>query len=194
MKSKIKFAFNGMEFTVPATSLRTNNYWNEPLPTPVIQIGRKEVPLMFKQYVKSKYPDLLVWGKSSVFANGNSADVYACMGNGDEIPMESPMYKDLRNFSNGLNSGRYDGMTDCYEYGDSSFTDNGTTIEWGCKYVTFNGKAPFGTWPDVKRMLVDMMDGKYVWGALSLEASIQKAKGYSISDSVIEKAIAEMSV
>jgi transcriptional/translational regulatory protein YebC/TACO1 len=38
-------------------------------------------------------------------------------------------------------------------------------------------------------MLVDMMAGKYVWGAISLEEAIKKAKSYKISDSTIEKAI-----
>jgi hypothetical protein len=192
MKSKITFAFNGMEFTVPSTCLKTTSYWNEPLPNPVINIGRKEVPLMFKQYVKSKYPQLLVWGKSSTFANGNSADLYACLPNGDEIDFDSPMYSDLRSFTNSMQQGRYNGMEDMYEYGDDGSTDNGTTIDWGCKYVNFNGKAPFGTWPDVKRMLTDMMAGKYVWGVITLEEAIKKTKGYSISDSVIEKAMAEM--
>jgi transcriptional/translational regulatory protein YebC/TACO1 len=34
-----------------------------------------------------------------------------------------------------------------------------------------------------------MMAGKYVWGAISLEEAIKKAKSYKISDSTIEKAI-----
>jgi transcriptional/translational regulatory protein YebC/TACO1 len=38
-------------------------------------------------------------------------------------------------------------------------------------------------------MLKDMMDGKYVWGPISLEEAIKKAKSYKISDSTIEKAI-----
>jgi len=65
-------------------------------------------------------------------------------------------------------------------------------LDFGAKYITVNPKAPFGTWPDVKRMLLDMVAGKYVWGALSLEEAIQKVKGYSIKDAVIQKAIAEM--
>jgi hypothetical protein len=55
--------------------------------------------------------------------------------------------------------------------------------------VSCNPKAPFGSWADTKRMLKDMMDGKYVWGPISLEEAIKKAKSYKISDSAIEKAI-----
>ena len=57
------------------------------------------------------------------------------------------------------------------------------------KYVHFNNKAPFGSWPDVKRMLLDMQAGKYVWGVLSLEQAIAKVKTYSVKDSDIEKAL-----
>jgi hypothetical protein len=65
-------------------------------------------------------------------------------------------------------------------------------LDFGAKYITVNPKAPFGTWPDVKRMLIDMMEGKYVWGVITLEEAINRVKGYSIKDAVIEKAIGEM--
>jgi hypothetical protein len=38
-------------------------------------------------------------------------------------------------------------------------------------------------------MLKDMMAGQYVWGPISLEEAIKKAKSYKISDSAIEKAL-----
>jgi hypothetical protein len=55
--------------------------------------------------------------------------------------------------------------------------------------VSCNPKAPFGSWADTKRMLIDMMAGKYVWGVITLEEAIKKAKSYKISDSSIEKAL-----
>jgi hypothetical protein len=189
MKSKIKFAWLGINFELPSECLRTKSYWGETLETPYISIGRKEVPLLFKQYVKAKYPDLLVWGKSSTFANGSSSDLYACNANGDELDYSSKEYRDLNNFASAMSGGKYDGMHDIYEYGDNGVSDNGTVLEFNSKYVHFNPKAPFASWPDVKRMLIDMQAGKYVWGVLSLEDAIKKVKTYSVKDSDIEKAL-----
>jgi hypothetical protein len=189
MKSKMKFVWLGVEFEVPSECLRTKSYWGEKLENPYIAIGRKEVPLMFKQYVKAKYPNLLVWGKSSTFANGSSSDLYACNANGDELEWGGFIYNDLNSFSNAMQGGKYNGMEDIYEYADSGKTDNGTTLEFNSKYVHFNPKAPFGSWPDCRRMLIDMMEGKYVWGPLSLEQSIEKIKSYKAKESDIQKAL-----
>jgi hypothetical protein len=189
MKSKIKFVWLGVNFELPSECLRTKSYWGDTLENPYISIGRKEVPLLFKQYVKAKYPDLLVWGKSQTFAGGSSSDLYACYANGDEISYDSELYRDLNSFSDAMKGGHYDGMHDIYEYGEPGQTDNGTKLEFNSKYVHFNPKAPFASWPDVKRMLIDMQAGKYVWGVLSLEDAIKKVKTYSVKDSDIEKAL-----
>lgn len=189
MKSKMKFVWLGIQFELPSTCLKTKSYWGEPLANPVISIGRKEVPLLFKQYVKAKYPDMLVWGKSSTFANGSSSDLYVCKANGDELEWGSTEYKELKSFVNSMSGGHYNGMEDIYEYGEDGKSDNGTVLEFNSKYVHFNNKAPFGSWPDVKRMLLDMQEGKYVWGVLTLEQSIEKIKTYSCKDSDITKAL-----
>ena len=188
----MKFELNGITFELPATCLKTTDYWGVPLANPTISIGRKEIPLIAKQFIKAKYPNLLVWGKSSVFANGNSSDIYVCNPDGSEMDWDSVEFRTIKSFIEGLRGGRYNGMEDIYEYGDNGTSDNGTILDFSAKYITVNPKAPFGTWPDVKRMLTDMMEGKYVWGVITLEEAIKKAKGYSISDSVIEKAMAEM--
>ena len=189
MKSKIKFVWLGVNFELPSECLRTKSYWGDTLSEPYISIGRKEVPLLFKQYVKAKYPDLLVWGKSQTFAGGSSSDLYACNANGDELEWGGSVYKDLNSFVNSMSGGHYDGMHDIYEYGEPGVSDNGTKLDFNSKYVHFNNKAPFGSWPDVKRMLLDMQAGKYVWGVLSLEEAIKKVKTYSVKDSDIEKAL-----
>jgi hypothetical protein len=189
MKSKMKFTWLGVNFELPSECLRTTSYWGEKLETPYISIGRKEVPLLFKQYVKAKYPDFLVWGKSSTFANGSSSDLYVCKANGDELDYSSKEYNDLSSFANMMQGGRYNGMEDIYEYGESGQTDNGTRLEFNSKYVHFQPKAPFASWPDVKRMLIDMQEGKYVWGPISLEKAIEKVKGYKAKDSDIQKAL-----
>lgn len=189
MKSKMKFTWLGVNFELPSECLRTKSYWGEPLTNPTITIGRKEVPMLFKQFVKAKYPDLLVWGKSSTFANGSSSDLYACYSNGDELEFGGTLYKELNSFASLMSGGSYNGMEDIYEYGEDGKTDNGTTLEFNSKYVHFNGKAPFASWPDVKRMLIDMMDGKYVWGKLTLEQAIEKVKSYKAKDTDIQKAL-----
>jgi hypothetical protein len=189
MKSKMKFTWLGVNFELPNECLRTTSYWGEPLATPSISIGRKEVPLLFKQYVKAKYPDLLVWGKSQTFSGGSSSDLYACFPNGDEISYDSPIYTDLNSFANMMQGGRYNGMEDIYEYGESGKTDKGTTLDFNSKYVHFQPKAPFASWPDVKRMLIDMQEGKYVWGKITLEQAIAKCKSYKCKDTDIQKAL-----
>ena len=189
MKSKMKFVWLSVEFELPKECLRTTDYWGKKLDNPYISIGRKEVPLLSKQYVKAKYPNLLVWGKSSTFANGSSSDLYACNANGDELEWGGFVYNDLNSFSNAMQGGKYNGMEDIYEYADSGKTDAGTTLEFSSKYVHFNPKAPFGSWPDCRRMLIDMQAGKYVWGVLSLDKAIEKCKSYKVKDSDLQKAL-----
>ena len=189
MKSKMKFVWLGVNFELPSECLRTTDYWGKKLENPYINIGRKEVPLLFKQYVKAKYPEFLVWGKSSTFANGCSSDLYVCNANGDELDYSSKEYYDLSSFANMMQGGKFNGWTDSYEYADSGKTDNGTVLEFSSKYVHFQPKAPFASWPDVKRMLIDMQAGKYVWGVLSLEKAIEKCKSYKVKDADIQKAL-----
>jgi len=188
-KNTTKFKLMGITFELPSACLRTTNYWGEPLTNPTITIGRKEVPLMFKQFMKVKYPNMLVWGKSSTFANGSSSDLYACNADGSELEYGTKEYYDIASFCNMFKGGHYDGMHDCYEYAENGKSDNGTELEFNAKYVSFNGKAPFGTWPEAKRSLRDMLDGKYVWGVLTLEQSIEKIKTYSCKDADIQKAL-----
>jgi hypothetical protein len=112
-----------------------------------------------------------------------------CKANGDELDYSSKEYYDLSSFANMMQGGRYNGMEDIYEYGESGKTDNGTVLEFSSKYVHFQPKAPFASWPDVKRMLIDMQAGKYVWGVLSLDKAIEKCKSYKVKDADIQKAL-----
>ena len=189
MKKTVKFNYLGVRFELPANCLRTNSYSGVALANPVISIGRKEVPLMFKQWMKVKYPTMLVWGKSSSFANGSSSDLYACYPNGDGLEYGTKEYNEIASFCNMFKGGHYDGMHDIYEYADNGKTDNGTELEFNAKYVSFNGKAPYGTWPEALRSLKAMMAGEYVWGVLSLEKAIEKLRGYSYTEATIEKAL-----
>ena len=191
-KNTTKFMLMGITYELPSTCLRTTNYWGEARTNPIITIGRKEVPLMFKQFMKVKYPNMLVWGKSETFANGCSSDLYACYSDGSELEWSSDEYREISSFCNMFKGGHYDGMHDMYEYAENGKSDNGTELEFNAKYVSFNGKAPFGTWPEAKRSLRDMLDGKYVWGVLTLEKAIEKLKGYSYTEATIAKAVASL--
>ena len=191
-KKTVKFNYLGIRFELPENCLRTKSYWGEPLTNPVISIGRKEVPLMFKQFMKAKYPTMLVWGKSSTFANGSSSDLYACNADGSELEWGSEEYREISSFCNMFKGGHYDGMHDMYEYAEPGKSDNGTTLEFGSKYVSFEGKAPYGTWPEAKRSLKAMLAGEYVWGVISLEKAIEKLRGYSYTEATISKAVASL--
>jgi hypothetical protein len=189
MKKKIKFEWCGVKFELPAECLRTNDYWGKKLDNPYIYIGRKECPLIAKQFMKAKYPHLLVWGKSETFANGNSASVYVCNADGSDLDMGSKEWSEINSFIRQMSGGKYDGWSESYEYGEPGKSDNGTKLDFGTKYLHIENKAPFGSWPDVVRMLKAMMAGEYVWGPLSLEKAIEKVRDYKVTEPTIKKAL-----
>jgi hypothetical protein len=188
-KNKMKFSYVGMEFEVPASCLKTTDYWGKPLETPYISIGRKEVASMSKAFVKKNFPSLLVWGSSNTFANGNSVDVNVCNGDGTDLDLGSKEWKMIAGFVNSLSGGKYNGWEEIYEYGPAFETDNGTKIDSWAKYVHCNNSAPHGSWPSAVKCLKGLIAGEYVFGPLNLEKAIEKAKGYGYSESNIEKAL-----
>jgi len=182
---KIAVVVNGVKMTLPAEVIRMRKDGV----TPYIYGNPVVAGKIIKAYVKSKYPNILIWTKSNSFAGGNSLDVDICMPNGEEV--ESSIYSDINTLVNMFEYGKFNGWTDSYDHYDESGlkTESGTEIEAGVKYAHCNNKAPFGSYPDVIRMLRDMMDGKYVWGPISLEKAIEKVKSYKVSDSTISKAL-----
>jgi len=189
MKNKMKFNYAGMVCEVPSNCLITTNHWGEPIETPYIRIGRKEVASISKQFVKKNFPNLLVWASSETFANGNSVSVYVCNADGTDLDLGSKEWKSIAGFVNSLSGGKYNGWEDIYEYGEGSVTENGTKIESYAKYVHCNNAAPHGSWPSAIKTLRGLVAGEYVFGVLSLEKAIEKAKGYGYSESNIEKAL-----
>ena len=187
MSKKINFAFNGMNFQIDASTLRTKSWGGEPC-KPFIYLTQKHVASIVKHYVKEKYPKVEVWAKSQSYAGGDSVDIYLSYANGDKVEIE--IEKDVDKFTQYFEEGRFNGMEDIYEYSDTKIaTDNGTELRGGTKYAFVRNGAPFGSVPDVVRMLKDMMAGQYVYGVLSLEKAIEKVKGYKISDTTITKAL-----
>jgi hypothetical protein len=189
MKNKIKFNYAGMTFEVPSNCLRTTNYSGEPLENPYISIGRKEVASMSKAYVKKNFPNILVWGSSQTFANGNSVDVNVCNADGSDLSYDSKEWKSIAGFVNSLSGGKYNGWEEIYEYGESGVTDNGTKLESWAKYVHCNNTAPHGSWPSALKALKGLVAGEYVFGPLSIEKSIEKAKSWGYSESTINKVL-----
>jgi hypothetical protein len=189
MKKKMKFVWCGVTFELPAECLRTTDYWGKPLDNPYISIGRKECPAIAKQFMKAKYPHLLVWGSSETFANGNSATINVCNADGSDLNVASKEWNDIYTFVRQMSAGRYDGWSESYEYGEPGKSDNGTKLDFGTKYLHIENKAPFGTWPDVVRMLKAMMAGEYVWGPISLDKAIEKVRDYKITEPTIKKAL-----
>lgn len=185
----MKFVWCGVKFELPAECLRTNDYWGKKLDNPYIYIGRKECPLIAKQFMKANYPHLLVWGKSETFANGNSASVYVCNADGSDLDLGSKEWSEINSFIRQMSGGRYDGWSESYEYGEPGKTDNGTKLDFGTKYLHIENKAPFGSWPDVVRMLKGMMAGEYVWGPISLDKAIEKVRDYKVTEPTIKKAL-----
>lgn len=191
MKSKkIAIVVNGVKIELPAEVMRMRNDGV----TPYIYGNPVVAGKIVKSYVKSKYPNILIWCKSSSFANGNSLDVSVCMADGSEVSSE--IYSDINTITNAFEYGKFNGWTDCYDsYEESGLkTEKGMEIEAGVKYAHCNNKAPFGTYPDVIRMLADMIAGKYVWGPISLEKAIEKVKSYKVTDATIEKALPYLKV
>lgn len=191
MKSKkIAIVVNGVKIELPAEVMRMRNDGV----TPYIYGSPVVAGKIIKSYVKSKYPNILIWCKSSSFANGNSLDVNVCMADSSEVSPD--IYSDINTITNAFEYGKFNGWTDCYDsYEESGLkTEKGMEIEAGVKYAHCNNKAPFGTYPDVIRMLTDMIAGKYVWGPLTLDKAIEKVKSYKVSDSNIEKALPYLKV
>jgi len=127
---KIKFQFNNQTFELPSNSVRTDNYNGT-----YIYMGAKNTASVIKQYVKQKYGDrITVWSTSDVYSGGSSVRVNVWSKNGSPTPLS--IYQDIQNFSYNFKAGRFDGMTDSYDYRDDEVTsDNGTKFEYFPSYI-----------------------------------------------------------
>lgn len=186
MKSKkINVVVEGIKMSLPAEVVKFRNDGV----TPYVWGRGPIASSMVKQFVKAKYPKVVCSVKSSSFANGNSLDVYVSNPNGSEVEVE--IYNDINRFANQFEYGRYNGMEESYDYYENSGvkTEKGMDIEAGVKYVHTNNKPMFGSVGDCVRMLKDMMDGKYVWGPITIEKAIEKVLAYKVPQTNIDKAL-----
>ena len=141
--SNIEVDFQDNRYKVRKKALRTYTY-GENKGKPYLNIGPTEAGQMAKQYVKYLNKNYICRVKAEWFSMGNSINVNVCMKDGSPIPNED--YQKIKDFVNLFRYGRFDGMTDYYEYEETTYqTDNGNIIEGACKYVSVDNRPKYCT-------------------------------------------------
>lgn len=188
MSKKFKFELEGVMFQLGEKFLKTVDWKGNPLKKPVINMNHVAAANVVKQYVKKKYPNVVVSSSSSSFSMGNSVSIYISDEYGREV--DESIVKDVDRFGSQFEYGQFNGMIDMYENFDKDVqTDNGTEIDSGVKYLHVQNRPKFCTVPDIVRMINDMMNGQYVFGKVSLEKAIEEVKGYGGTETNIKKAL-----
>ncbi len=188
MSKKFKFKLNGMEFNLPIKHLKKTDWNGNPI-KPEISINHSAGSNLLKQYVKQKFPNVVVSVSSSSFANGNSTEVYISDEYGNEV--DKSIIDDVKSFGDTFVYGKFNGMIDMYESKESgAVSESGTTITGNIKYLSVNNRPKFCTVPDIVQMIKGMMGGEYVYGPITLEKAIDNIKGYGATTNNINKAIA----
>ena len=188
MSKKFKFKLNGMEFSLPIKHLKKTDWNGNPI-KPEISINHSAGSNLLKQYVKAKYPNVVVSVSSSTFSMGNSVDVYISDEVGNEV--DKSIIEDVSAFGNQFVYGKFNGMIDMYESKECGATsESGTTITGNIKYLHVQNRPKFCSLPDVVRMLREMTQTEnYVFGMISIEKAIDQVKGYGATESNINKAL-----
>jgi len=188
MSKKFKFSLNGMEFNLPIKHLKTTD-WNGNSIKPEISINHSAGSNLLKQYVKQKFPNVVVSVSSSTFSMGNSVDVYISDEFGNEV--DKTIIEDVKSFGNQFVYGKFNGMIDMYESKEcGAVSESGTTITGNIKYLSINNRPKFCSLPDVVRMLREMTTTEnYVFGMISIEKAIEQVKGYGATNNNINKAM-----
>lgn len=187
MSKKFKFKLNGMEFTLPMKYLKNKDWNGNPIPAE-INITQGAGSSLCKQYVKKKFPNVVVSVSSNSFSMGNSVDVYISDELGAEV--DSNIIEDVKSFGSQFVYGKFNGMIDMYESKESgAITESGTKVTGNVKYLHVSNRPKFCSLPDVVKMLKDMMAGQYCYGKVSLEKAIENVKGYGATEGNINKAL-----
>ena len=188
MSKKFKFELEGIMFELPIKFLKRVDWNGKPLDNPVIDMNHVATANVVKQFVKKKYPNVVVSSSSSSFANGNSVSIYISDELGGEV--DGSIIGDVHRFGNQFVYGKFNGMIDLYEYTNyDGKTDNGTKLSSGTKYLHVQNRPKFCSLPDIVRMIKDMMAGEYVYGPISLEKAIENVKDYGATNANVEKAL-----
>jgi hypothetical protein len=186
---KIKFNLNGVEFQLQNKHLQTVHFNGVKLLNPIIRVNHVAAAALCKQYVKSKYPNVVVSVTSDSFSGGNSTTVYLSDTVGGEV--DKSIVDDVRNFGKQFVYGKFNGMIDMYEHNDNTlFTDNGTEMDPSVKYLSVENRPKFCTVPDICRMIVEMTTTtNYVYGMVDIKKAIDIVKDYGATESNINKAL-----
>jgi hypothetical protein len=140
MTKKIRIQLSGQTFELPSNSLRVDKWDN----TQYIYMSAKNTASVIKQFVKKNFPGVKVWATSDVYSGGSSVRVNVC--NSDGSPLSLPIFSQIHSFGTSFKAGRYDGMTDCYEYSDAEVrTDSGTQLKYFPSYIFIENKATWGS-------------------------------------------------
>ena len=189
MSKKFKFELEGMMFELGIKFLNRVDWNGNPLEKPIINMNHVATANVVKQYVKKKYPNVVVSSSSDSFSMGNSVSIYISDEYGREVDNE--IISDVQAFGSQFVYGKFNGMIDMYEYsGKDVKSDNGTDIKSGVKYLSVNNRPKHASLPDVVRMLVDMTTTEnYVFGKLNITKAIEMAKSFGASENNINKAL-----
>ena len=186
---KFKFQLNGMTFELPTKHIQTTTWNGEKLEKPIIRMNQTATANVVKQYVKKKYPNVVVNATSSSFSMGNSVSIYISDEVGNEV--DNNIISDVQAFGSQFVYGKFNGMEDMYEHhSKENQTDSGTQIDAGTKFLHVQNRPKFCSVPDIARMLREMTTtANYVFGMISVEKAIEQIKGYGASDNNIQKAL-----
>jgi len=142
MSKKLKFKLNDNEFLLPLDSYREQT-WGGNLEK-YIHMSAKNTATVIKQYVKSNFPELKVWGVSDTYSGGSSTRIYVC--NVDGSPVDSDTYKKIEQWKWILSGGSFNGMEDIYEYREDELTtDAGMALKYFPSYIFIDNKPKWGT-------------------------------------------------
>jgi hypothetical protein len=142
---KIKIKFLNEEFLLPAEVVRTDNWYGRDMKdNKYIYLNAKHTATVIRQFIKKNYPQLKSWVTSDVYSGGSSVRVNICRTNGQSAPYEWD--KEINSFTNSLKAGKFDGMTDMYEYNDDKlYTDLGYRIAGLPSYIFVENRPQFGS-------------------------------------------------
>ena len=188
MSKKFKFKLDGMTFELPTKHIQTTDWAGNNI-KPIIRINHSAGSNLLKQYVKAKYPEVVVSVSSSTFSMGNSVSVYISDEVGNEV--DESIIEDVQSFGNMFVYGKFNGMIDMFESKESgAVSESGTTIEGGIKYLHVQNRPKFCSLPDIVKMLREMTQTEnYVYGKISVEKAIQNVKEYGATENNINKAL-----
>ena|SRR5210317_324714 len=188
MSKKFKFKLDGMTFELPTKHIQTTDWAGNQI-KPIIRINHSAGSNLLKQYVKAKYPEVVVSVSSSTFSMGNSVSVYISDEVGNEV--DESIIEDVQSFGNMFVYGKFNGMIDMFESKESgAVSESGTTIEGGIKYLHVQNRPKFCSLPDIVKMLREMTQTEnYVYGKISVEKAIQNVKEYGATENNINKAL-----